>query len=180
MKSTTVAVLLSFASGFLISAQLSAHSIQQNLSGRMSISFPSAFKTQEMGPSTLYNLRLADSTANFVAIVTDLQKGSGIDAATLAKVSMQSEFWEQAAEGFMGQMGKGATLKSREMKTLKGYDIMQLTIERPNPDGSIPNSVTVYIFVDDVYSLNIAHTNRSGKADDKIKQAFFDSLTIKD
>ena len=87
MKSTTVAVLLSFASGFLISAQLSAQSIQQNLTGRISISFPSAFKTQEMGPSTLYNLRLADSTANFVAIVTDLQKGSGIDAATLANAT---------------------------------------------------------------------------------------------
>jgi hypothetical protein len=92
---------------------------------------------------------------------------------------MQPEFWDQAAESFLAQMGAEAKLKNREMKNVNGYDIMELTFERPNTEKGGINTITVYILVDDVYSLNIIHTNRSGKADETLKKAFFDSLTIK-
>lgn len=179
MNSSTIAVILSVAFGFLTSAVVKAQSISQKLTERISISFPAEYKKQEMGPTNLYTLRLADSTANFIAVVSDLQKSNGLDAATLAEANLAPEFWDQAEQGFLAQMGEGAKLKGREMKNIKGYDIMELTIERPVSESGSSNILTVYIFVDDVYSLNIAHTNRGGKADEKLKKAFFDSIVIK-
>jgi hypothetical protein len=180
MKSSTIIVLLSVAFGFLTSVGAKAQGLKQKLTERISVSFPAEYKTQEMGPTKLYNLRMADSTANFVAIVSNLQESNGFDAATLVAASLEPEFWDQAANGFLAQMGEGASLKGREMKNIKGYDIMELTIERPTTKGSPNNTVTVYIFVDDVYSINIAHTNRGGKADENKRKAFFDSLVIND
>ncbi len=64
------------------------------------------------------------------------------------------------------------------MKNISGYDVMKLDIDRPTDKGAV-NNITVYILVDDVYSLNIIHTNRGGKANEKLRDAFFESLTIK-
>jgi hypothetical protein len=179
MKSSTIVVFLTSAFGFMASSCLFAQTKSQKLTERISISFPGEYSTRETGPATLYNLRLADSTANFVVVVSDLLKSNGLDAATLAAASMEPEFWDQAAESFLAQMGAEAKLKNREMKNVNGYDIMELTFERPNTEKGGINTITVYILVDDVYSLNIIHTNRSGKADETLKKAFFDSLTIK-
>lgn len=179
MKSVILSACLAIAFTFVAPSAVFAQSINQKLTERISISFPAAYRTQEMGPSILHNLRLADSTANFVVVVSDLLKGNGLDAATLAEASMAPEFWDQAEQGFLAQMGEGAKLKGREMKNINGYDIMELIIERPIIETGGINTLTVYIFVDDVYSLNIAHTNRNGKADEKLKKAFFDSITIK-
>jgi len=179
MKSIIITFLLSAVLGFFASTSAKGQAIEQKLTERVSIRFPAAYKKQDMGANTLYNLRLADSTANFVAVVSDLLKSIGLDAATLTAASMSTEFWDQAEEGFMAQMGPDAKLLGREMKQIAAYDIMQLTIERPVKENNTMNTLTVWIFVDDVYSLNIAHTNRGGKADENLKKAFFESITIK-
>jgi hypothetical protein len=178
MKSTIISVLLSALAGLLTASVAKGQSTEVKLTEKISLSFPQEPKKQEMGPTNLYNLRLGDSTANFIAVASDLQKANGFDAATLAEASLSPEFWDTAADGFVAQMGTDAKLQSREMITIKGYDVMKLTIERPVEKGGV-NVLTVYIFVDDVYSINIAHTNRGGKADEKLKKAFFDSITIK-
>jgi hypothetical protein len=179
MKSIIITFLLSVILGFLASSSAMGQAVGQKLTSRVSIQFPGTYKTQEMGPSTLFNLRLADSTANFVAVVSDLQKSNGLDAATLAAASLTPEFWDQVQEGFMAQFGPDVKFISKEMKQIAGFDIMQLVLERPVQETNTNNTVTVYILVDDVYSLNIVHTNRGGKADEKLKKAFFESLTIK-
>lgn len=178
MKSTIITLLLSAILGFIVSSNANAQASEQKLTERVSLRFPAAYKKQDMGATVLYNLRLADSTANFVAIVSDLQKSNGLDAATLTAASMAPEFWDQAAEGFIAQLGPDSKLLSREMKQIAAYDILQLIIERPVKESNTMNTLTVWIFVDDVYSLNIVHTNRGGKADENLKKAFFESITI--
>jgi hypothetical protein len=179
MKSIIITFLLSVILGLVASSNVIGQTIEQKLTSRVSIQFPAQFKKQEMGPATLFNLRLADSTANFLAVVSDLQKGNGFDAATLAEASLSPEFWDQVEQGFMAQLGPNAKRTSREMKQITGFDIMQLIIERPVEESKTNNTITVLILVDDVYSLNIVHTNRGGKADENLKKAFFESLTIK-
>lgn len=178
MKSTVISVLLSALAGLLTASAARSQAIEIKLTEKISVRFPHEPKKQEMGPTLLYNLRLEDSTANFVAVATDMLKANGLDAATLAAASLEPEFWDQAAEGFLAQMGNNAKLASREMKNISGYDVLKLNIERPDDKGCT-NLITIYIFVDDVFSINIAHTNRGGKADEKLKTAFLESIMIK-
>ena len=147
------------------------------LSDKVSIQFPEKPITQDMGPAKLYNLRLEDSSANFLALATDLQKSNGLDAATLSEASMQPEFWDQAEQGFISSMGESAKLVSREMKNITGIDVMQIVITRVTEKGET-NTVTVWIFVEDIYSINLIHTNRAGKADEKKRDAFFASVEV--
>jgi len=179
MKSIIITFLLSAILGFFVSTSAKGQAIEQKLTDHVSIRFPAEYKKQDLESTTLYSLRLADSTANFVAVVSDLLKSNGLDAATLTAASMSPEFWDQAEQGFMAQLGPDAKLLGREMKQIAAYDIMQLIIERPVKENNTMNTLTVWIFVDDVYSLNIAHTNRGGKADENLKKAFFASIAIK-
>jgi hypothetical protein len=168
--------------GLMITTHLFAQQTHPvKLSEKISVSFPQEPEKQDFeGVAQVYNLRLADSTANFLAVVSNLEKQAGLDAATLAEASLMPEFWDQTAEGFMGQMGPDAKLKNREMKNIKGFDVMELTIERQEEGQAGLNTLTIYIFVQDVYSFNIGHANRGGKADPKMKEAFFNSIVIAD
>ena len=150
------------------------------LTENISLLFPGIPVKEEIGGSSaMYTLRHQDSTANFMAYVANLQEQAGLDAATLIEAQQDPSFWDQTSEGFVAQMGPDVKLIKKEMKALDGYDIMELTMERPAPDGGGINTLTIYILIDDVYSINIGHTNRSGKADEKVKQAFFNSINIK-
>ena len=181
MKLPQTAFILSALCSLFIGKILFAQEpVPTRLTEKISIHFPMQPNKEVMGDAaTMYTLRLADSTANLMALVSNLQVQAGLDAATLGAAVLEKEFWDQSAEGFVAQMGPDAKLLKKEMKELNGYDIMELTMERPIPDGSGKNILTIYIIIDDVYSINIGHTNRNGKGDEKIMKAFFDSLKIK-
>ncbi len=108
MKSVTISVLLTLAFAFIISATAFAQSAEHKLTERISINFPEPVKKQERGPTNLYLIKLADSTANFMVIVADLNKANGLDAATITAASMEPEFWDQAETAFLAQMGNEA------------------------------------------------------------------------
>jgi hypothetical protein len=182
MKNHFFSVGIATFFGLFVTTVLFAQTTHQvKLSEKVSVSFPQEPEKQDFeGAAQVYTLRLADSTTNFLAVVSDLEKQAGLDAATLAEATLMPEFWDQTAEGFMMQMGPDAKLKNREMKNIKGYDVMELTIERPGEDGGEASTLTIYIFVQDVFSFNIGHTSRGGKGDTKMKEAFFNSLIIED
>nr|MCU0388426.1 hypothetical protein [Chitinophagaceae bacterium] len=69
-------------------------------------------------------------------------------------------------------------LINKEMKKIGNHDVLELTLERPVPEKTGNNTLTVWIVIDNVYSINIGHTNRSGKADEKLKKAYFDSFRL--
>jgi hypothetical protein len=182
MKNHFIPFALAIVSGLFITTHLFAQTTHNiKLSEKISVTFPQEPEKQDFeGVAQVYNLRLADSTANFLAVVSNLEKQAGLDAATLAEASLMPEFWDQAADGFMAQMGADAKLKNRAMKNIKGFDVMELTIERQEEGQAGLSTLTIYIFVQDVYSFNIGHSNRGGKADPKIKEAFFNSIVIAD
>ncbi len=177
MKSVIITVLLSIILGFASATVAVGQTQEIKLTEKAKVVFPGMPSKSGNDANNLYILKLSDSTANFIAAVTDLQKTNGFDEATLMEASMQPEFWEQAAKALLTQMGNEAKELNREMKNINGYDAMQIQFERPNTEGKT-NIITALIFVDGVKSINIMHTNRGGRADTKVTKYFFDSITI--
>lgn len=177
MKAKILLILIAAFIGGITVGRAQATTEMLKVTDKVSLKFPETPKKQDMGPAILYNLRLADSTANFLALASDLQQSNGLDAATLAEASMQPEFWDQAEQSFVASIGEGAKLVSREMKNVSGIDVMEMVITRPTEKGDT-NTLTVWIFVEGVYSINLIHTNRAGKADVKKRDAFFSSVKI--
>ncbi len=177
MKFKVLLILIAAFMGSMTIGRAQSPSDPLKLTDKVIVQFPEIPKKQDLGPALLYNLRLADSTANFLALASDLQKSNGLDAATLSEASMQPEFWDQAEQSFMTSVGDGAKLITRDMKNVSGIDVMEMVITRPTDNGET-NTLTVWIFVEGVYSLNFIHTNRGGKADAKKRDAFFSSIKI--
>lgn len=148
------------------------------LTEKVQISFPA--KPVEASPANgqkSFILKQADSTANYIVAVSDLQVMMGIDAATLETEMEKEESWEQAKNGFVASMGADAKLIKDEMTTVKGTRALKLVLERKNDKGGI-NTLTVLIFVNGTHSLNVMFNNRGGKADKKAEETFFNSIEI--
>ncbi len=145
----------------------------------ISISLPAKpNKSEPAKGQKTFILKHADSTANFIIAASDLGITMGIDEATLGAEMDKEESWEQAKTAFMGSMGATATLVKDEMTTIKGIKSLKLIIDRKNEKGGM-NTLTVFIFVKGTVSYNIIFNNRGGKADEKMKQQFFDSVEVK-
>lgn len=145
----------------------------------VSISFPVKPVKNEASPGQkTFILRHADSTANYIVAASDLGIAMGIDESTLSAEMEKEESWEQAKTAFVNGLGSEANLVKDEMTTLKGLKALKLIIDRKTDKGGV-NNLTVYIFVKGTVSYNVMFNNRGGKADEKMKQQFFDSLEIK-
>jgi hypothetical protein len=145
----------------------------------VSISFPvKPIKNESSPGQKTFILKHADSTANYFVTASDLGIAMGIDESTLSAEMEKEESWEQAKTAFVNSMGPDANLVKDEMTTLKGQKALKFIIDRKNDKGGV-NNLTVYIFVKGTVSYNVMFSNRGGKADEKMKQQFFDSLEIK-
>lgn len=169
--------LVSILVTVLSNAQSSWEKVEIN-SG-ITVSFPAKpIKNEPSNGQKTFILKHADSTANYIVAASDLGIAMGIDEATLSAEMEKEESWEQAKNAFMGSMGKEATLVNDEITTLKGIKALKMVIDRKNEKGGI-NNLTVFIFVKGTVSYNLMFNNRGGKADEKMKQQFFDSVEIK-
>ncbi len=177
MKSKVFLMLMTAFFGSILIGHSQTANEKIKLTDKVSIQFPEKPISQDMGAAILLNLRLADSSANFLALASDLQKSNGLDAATLSEASMQPEFWDQTEQGFLSTLGEDAKLITKDMKNISGIDAMEMVVERKTEKGET-NTITAWIFVEGVYSINVIHTNRAGKADTKIKDAFFASIKV--
>jgi hypothetical protein len=149
------------------------------ISEDVTISFPAnPLKAEPREGLKTFMLKLADSTASCIVVSSDLGVLMGIDEAALSEEMEKEESWEQAKTAFVTTIGTEATLVQDEMITIKDNKAMRLVIDRKNDKGGV-NTMTVLIFVKGTVSYNVMFTNRNGKADEKIKQQFFNSIEIK-
>jgi hypothetical protein len=143
---------------------------------RLQLVFPGKAQVDEQGPAKRCQLRLADSTANFTVIQTDLS-AMGLDESTAIAMQAEPAFWEQTRDGMVAQLGDAKLIKD-EMIDYKGANVMQLQMERPSKEGGI-NRLTLRILIVGTYMIQYGHTDRNGKADAQLREAFFSSLQIK-
>ena len=149
------------------------------ISSNLAVSFPAKpLKNEPANGKKIFILKHADSTANYIVVSSDLGISMGIDEATLTAEMEKEESWEQAKNALVGSMGAEATLIKDEMTTIKGNKALKLIIERENDKGGI-NTLTIFIFVKGTVSYNLMFNSRGGKADEKMKQQFFDSVEFK-
>ncbi len=140
---------------------------------RIKLVFPGKVTTDEQGPAKRCQLRLADSTANFQVIQTDLS-AMGLDEATAIAMQAEPAFWEQTRDGLVAQLGDAKLIKD-EMLEYKGTKVMQLQMERPSKEGGI-NRLTLRILLVGTYMIQYGHTDRNGKSNPSLRDAFFNSL----
>lgn len=128
------------------------------------------------GISIQHFLRLADSTANFIASKTNLEKSGGMTADVLEAAQKQNEFWEQAQQGFIAQLGSDATVLSSVMKEISGKKVLHFVVNAMRNGKKV--EFTIYLFFDGIYTVNIIHQKRTEDASVQAKNKFFSSLQI--
>jgi hypothetical protein len=148
------------------------------LGNDVSILFPGAPAESGNNGQKSFVYMHPDSTANMIALVSDLKVLAGIDEATLAAEMEKEEFWEQAKTGFMGSVGAGGTLVKDEVISIGDRQALRMELDRKNNSGGV-NKLTVLIFVKGTNSYNLIFNSRGGKADPSWQSKYFDSLSLK-
>lgn len=143
----------------------------------VNFSFPEKPKINKSDGQQTYILKLADSTANLIVAVTDLQALMGIDAPTLAAEMDKEESWEQAKNAFMNSLGTDATLIKEEMLNMRNTKSMRLIVNKKNDKGDT-NVLTILIFAEGTNSYNVIFNSRGGKGNEKTKEQFFNTIEI--
>ncbi|MFM8490481.1 MAG: hypothetical protein ACKN9X_00880 [Candidatus Methylopumilus sp.] len=147
------------------------------LTEKVSVVFPEKPTTRNMKNVTMqHTIRLADSTANFYALVTNLEKGIGMKADVLIAAQQESAFWEQLEQSFVAQVATDASVLSSEIKQIGGRQVLHLIISGTRNGKKL--AVTVYIFIDGVHVVNIVHQKRTEDASVELKNRYFSSLQI--
>ena len=170
MKSIVLSLLFGAVTFFQAAAQTDTVKLE-----RIQLVFPAKVTLEDQGAAKRCQLRLADSTANFLLIQTDLST-MGLDEATAIAMQGEPEFWEQTRTGLVAQMGDAKLIKD-EMLDYKGTKVMQMELERPSKEGGI-NRLTLRTLIVGTYMIQYGHTDRNGKANAQVREAFFSSLQI--
>ena len=123
-----------------------------------------------------HTLKLADSTANFYALATNLEKSSGMTADVLEAAQQESAFWQQLEQSFVAQVSSDASVLSSEVKQISGRQVLHLIISGTRNGKKL--EITVYIFIDGVHTVNIVHQKRAEEASADLKNKYFASLQI--
>ncbi|MCU0335173.1 MAG: hypothetical protein MUF62_09000 [Chitinophagaceae bacterium] len=98
-----------------------AQETKVQITDKIAISFPEKPAVRDIqGVATLHTLRLSDSTANFNVLVNNLEKSNGFTADVLAAALLEPEFWEQAEQSFVAQLGAGSSVQKKEINQLDG------------------------------------------------------------
>ncbi|MGB4770021.1 MAG: hypothetical protein WBP58_01090 [Chitinophagaceae bacterium] len=159
----------------VVSATVKAQEVKQTLTEKIQVTFPAQPVKRDLGPAVTYAVRLADSTANFTAMVTDLEKANNLTADAIAEAMLEPEFWEQVEQGFLMQMGKDAKVVSREPKKIGQSEGREMVLERPNPTGGT-SRITAWFFIEGKMSIYVVHNDKAGKADQALKAKYFASV----
>jgi len=89
------------------------------LTDKVSVVFPEKPATRNMQDiGVQHTLKLSDSTANFYALATNLEKSSGMTADVLEAAQQESAFWEQLEKSFVAQVSSDASVLSSEVKLM--------------------------------------------------------------
>jgi hypothetical protein len=147
------------------------------LTEKASIIFPEKPDVRNMQDiATVYSLKLADSSANFFAIIQDLEKNNGLTADQLEAAQAGPDFWLQLESSFVAQLGSETQVLTRERKKLGANEVLILVLSTLRNGNKM--EVTSYVFIAGVYSINIIYNKRSDNASVDIKNNFFNSLIM--
>ena len=147
------------------------------LTEKVSVTFPEKPLIRDMqGVSVQHYVRLADSSANFIASATNLEKSSGMTADLLQSAQQQDEFWEQTQKGFVAQLGTDARVVSSELKEIYGKKVLHFVVSATRNGANV--EITVYMLFDGIFTINIVHQKRSEEASVEAKNKYFASLQI--
>ena len=152
-----------------------------SLSPRVSIQFPGIPQQQNINPSvTAWQLKLGDSTANFVAMTINFLDESNPDLTVeqLTVALPADSMVRLVLQSMLPSLGPTAVERKRSEKTVNGVRILMLELERQPDDAAGKNFVTMYCLAHEQYGIMIGHTNRLGKADAAKTNAFLQSLKI--
>jgi len=97
-------------------------------------------------------------------------------ADVLEAAQQESAFWEQLEKSFVAQVSSDASVLSSEVKQINGKQVLHLIVNGTRNGKKL--EITVYIFIDDVYTVNIVYQKRSEDASADLKNKYFDSLSI--
>lgn len=147
------------------------------LTEKVSVVFPEKPATRNMQDiGVQYTLKLADSSANFYALATNLEKSNGMKADVLEAAQQEPAFWQQLEQSFVAQVSSDASVLSSEIKQMNGKQVLHLIINGTRNGKKL--EITVYIFIDGVYTVNIVYQKRSEDASVDLKNKYFESLQI--
>ena len=147
------------------------------LTEKVTIIFPEKPLMRDMqGINIQHYVRLADSSANFIVSTINLEKGSGMSAEVLETAQQKGEFWDQAQNGFVAQLGSDATVLSSEVKEISGKQVLHFVVSATRNGKKV--EITVYMLFDGVYTINIIHQKRSDDASVELKNKYFASLQV--
>lgn len=173
MSKTIIIGLILFFSPFAVMSQ----ETKIQLTDKVSVVFPEKPATRNMQDiGVQHTLKLADSTANFYAMATNLEKTSGMKADVLEAAQQEPAFWQQLEQSFVAQVSSDASVLSSEVKQINGKQVLHLIISGTRNGKKL--EITVYIFIDGVYTVNIVHQKRSEDASADLKNKYFGSLNI--
>lgn len=147
------------------------------LSEKVSISFPEKPLVRDMqGVNVQHYVRLADSSANFIATTIHLEKSGGLNADVLKAAQQQSEFWDQTQKGFVAQLGNDATVLSSELKEISGKQVLHFVVSTSRNGEKV--EITVLMLFDGVIAINVIHQKRTENASTEAKIKYLASLQI--
>jgi hypothetical protein len=169
MKSSTLFIIACVLGSSVAKAQSDTVKID-----RVQVVFPGKVKLEEEGAAKRCQLRLGDSTANFQVISIDMSS-MGVDESMALAMQGEPSFWEQSRDGIVAQLGTEAKLIKDEMIDYKGMKVMQMHLERPSKENGI-NRLTLRMLIVGTYMVQYGHTDRNGKSDPKLRDAFLSSL----
>ena len=109
-------------------------------------------------------------------MATNLEKTSGMKADVLEAAQQEPAFWQQLEQSFVAQVSSDASVLSSEVKQINGKQVLHLIISGTRNGKKL--EITVYIFIDGVYTVNIVHQKRSEDASADLKNKYFGSLNI--
>jgi len=161
----------------LVSFTVMSQETQIQLTEKVSITFPENPEVRNMqNIASVYSLKLADSSANFFAIVQDLGKNNGLTADQLEAAQSGPEFWLELEASFVAQLGSETQVLSRERKKIGIHDVLILVLSIVRNGNKM--EVTSYVFISGVHSINLVYNKRSDKASVDMKNKFFNSLNM--
>ena len=97
-------------------------------------------------------------------------------ADVLESAQQEPTFWEQLEQSFIAQVSSDASVLSSEIKLIEGRKVLNLVVTGTKSGKKF--EITVYIFIDGVYTVNIVHQKRTEDASENLKNKYFISLQI--
>jgi hypothetical protein len=147
-----------------------------SIDSTISISFPvkPTIENVDIG-QTFYSLELPENKGKFSVTVKNFTK-MGVDDETIANEFEKEKTWDDLKKEILKGLGDGAKLINEELITINGIKSTKQIIKYKNKSEVC--DLTIVIFYKGGVLYVVTFINIDGKADENMKQHFFDSIEL--